>query len=175
MCLCESACVRVLVPDDKPWNKVLLLCRGFFIRPQLYCFSVWVEASSHKECFHLVPWTKPFPPHHRQFSLSAVPFFFLPSFHCNTIWGSLHLNQNSTWMYMIVLLNWSAGRWLSALVENIIMYACMEAKLILMQDVRLTFAFYLCCECSCGSDIITWNRDIGEFKSKLAVAISSGD
>lgn len=57
----------------------------------------------------------PFPPHHRQFSLSALPFFFLPSFHCNTIWGSLHLNQNSTWMYMIVLLNWSAGRWIKCI------------------------------------------------------------
>lgn len=83
---------------------------------------------------------------------------------------------------------------LSALVENIIMYAWTEAKLllpvcsvsasrlvlkcsldpdvvkhILMQDVRLTFALYLWCECSCGSDIIRWNWDIGEFKSKLAV------
>lgn len=34
-------------------------------------------------------------------------------------------------------------------------------KHILMQDVRLAFALYLWCECS--------------FKSKLAVAVSSGD
>lgn len=196
MCLCVSPLVCVsLCLMTNPETE----CR-FFVGAFSYDRSFIVSLSGLKQVHTKnvsISWLElnPFFPHHRQFSLSALPFFFLPSFHCNTqfevrcIW--IKTAHGCIWLFYWID---QQADGLSALVENIIMYACTEAKLllpicsviasrlvlkcsldpdvvkhILMQDVRLAFALYLWCECSCGSDIITWNWDIGEFKSKLAV------
>lgn len=153
MFVCESACVRVLVPDDKPWNRVSLLCRGFFIRPQLYCFSVWVEASSHKECFHLVAWPKPFPPPIID-SLAWVHFHFfscrvstVTQFEVRCIW--IKTAHGCIWLFYWID---QQADGLSALVENIIMYACTEAKLLL--PVCSFIASRLVLQCSLDPDVV---------------------
>lgn len=95
------ACVCVLVSDDKPWNKVSLLCRGFSCDRSFTVFVSGLKQVHTETLSILLLERKSFLPLQRSSSECSSICSSSWVSTAKTYWRFLHLNPNNTWIYAI--------------------------------------------------------------------------